>query len=137
MEIMEILSTVIDKLRKVGGVELSFGNPQTVNDLTIIPVARVSYGFGGGSGPANKKKKKAKVHTIDGTSEEMIETSPVGPAPQEDMGMGGGGGMHTTPVGIFVFRKEKIKFYPVLSFKEVGVTAAILIIMLWKIFRKK
>jgi uncharacterized spore protein YtfJ len=137
MEIMEILNEVINKLKKFGGVELSFGNPQKLGELTIIPVAKVAYGFGGGSGKAKKKKKKVKFHTIDETSEEMIEAGPSEPAKQESTGMGGGGGMRTSPVGIFVFRKEQVRFYPTLSFKETAITAAILIVMLWRLFRKR
>lgn len=137
MEILEVLNSIIDKLKKIGGVELSFGNPQTVNDLTIIPVARVGYGFGGGMGTGGKKKKKEKVHTIDETSEEMIEATPEEKPKKEEFGMGGGGGMHTSPVGIFVFKGDSVRFYPVLSFKEMAVTVGILIIMLWRIIRKK
>jgi uncharacterized spore protein YtfJ len=138
MELMEILSKVMEKLKKHGGVELSFGESQKVGDLTIIPLARVAYGFGGGKGPAiSKKKKKAKVHTIDGTSEEMIEAAPVETTAKEELGMGGGGGMQTMPVGIFTFKGDKVRFYPVVSFKEMGVTIAILIMMLWRLFRRK
>jgi len=137
MEMMEILNSIINKLRKFGGVELSFGNPQTLNDLTLIPVARVAYGFGGGMGTGQKKKKKEKIHHIDDTSEEMIETTPEDKPKKENMGMGGGGGMQTTPLGIFVFKGEKVRFYPVLSFKETAVTLAILILMLWRLLRHK
>lgn len=137
MEIMEMLNKLMDKLRKVGGVELSFGNPQTLGDLTIIPVARVAYGFGGGMGPGQKKKKKEKFHHIDETSEEMIEASPEDTPKKEEMGMGGGGGMQTSPVGIFVFKGESVRFYPTLSFKEAAITAGILLLMLWRVFRKK
>lgn len=142
MEIMELLNSVMDKLKKVGGVELSFGNSQTVGDLTIIPVARVMYGFGGGSGTGgNRKKKKGKVQAIDETSEEMFETEhhdePEKPKQEEvAMGGGGGGGMKTVPVGIFVFKGDKVRFYPVISFKETGIAIAIIFVMLWKLFKK-
>ena len=137
MEITELLKTIFDKLKNYGGVELSFGNPQTVGDLTIIPVARVAYGFGGGMGTGGKKKKKDKVHHIDETSEEMVEAIPEDKPKKEEMGMGGGGGMQTSPIGIFVFKKETVRFYPVLSFKETAVTILILLLMLWRAFHKK
>jgi len=137
MEIMEILNSVMEKLKQAGGVELCFGNQQKMGDLTIIPVARVAYGFGGGTGTAHKKKKKEKVHTIDETSEEMIEAAPEEKPKQEAIGMGGGGGMKTSPVGIFVFKGDKARFYPVLSFKETAISVAILILMLWRLLRHK
>lgn len=137
MEIMEVLTKIFDKLKHYGGVELSFGNPQTLNDLTIIPVARVAYGFGGGSGSSSKKKKKEKVHTIDETSEEMIEAAPADKPKPENFGTGVGGGMQTTPLGIFVFKGEKVRFLPVFSFRETALTASVIILLLWKIFRKR
>jgi hypothetical protein len=32
------------------GVEAVYGDPVTAGDRTVVPVARVAYGFGGGSG---------------------------------------------------------------------------------------
>lgn len=140
MEMLDMLNKIIDKIRKIGGVELSFGNPQTMGDLTIIPVARVAFGFGGGTGTSGRKKKKEKIHHIDETSEEMIETEHQDhpePPKSENTGMGGGGGMQTSPIGIFVFKKDNVRFYPVLSFKETAITVAVLLLMLWKLFKHK
>lgn len=137
MEIMDYLNGIMDKLRKFAGVEFCFGNPQTVGDLTLIPVARLAYGLGGGSGTASGRKKKPQEHAIDESSEEMIETADPEPAKSEATGMGGGGGMQTVPLGIFIIRKDKVSFRPVVSFKEAAVAAGILLLLLWRIFRKK
>jgi hypothetical protein len=58
MNFSDIISSVLEKMRKAGGVEVAFGNPQTVNNLTIIPVAKVSYGFGAGGGKSVKVNKQ-------------------------------------------------------------------------------
>lgn len=137
MDIMETLKQIVNKLKQFGGVELSFGNPQTLNDLTIIPVAKVAYGFGGGSGSSSKKKKKAKTHHIDDTSEEMIETALEEKPKPDDFGIGGGGGMKTSPIGIFVLKKDKVRFYPVLSVTDIVIVSTIFIFLLRRLFRKK
>ena len=58
------------------------GEPIVAEGKTIIPVARVSYGFGGGGGTRKSKPSS------DG-----------GEGPPETGG-GGGGGMSVSPVGI-------------------------------------
>ena len=52
-----------------------FGNPIRQGDLTVVPVAKVRWGFGGGGGRS--------------------EAAPTGPA----AGTGGGGGVAADPVG--------------------------------------
>lgn len=58
-------------------VELVFGEPVKQGELTVIPVARVRWGFGGGGG----------------RSEETPAGTP------EAAGSGGGGGVAADPVG--------------------------------------
>ncbi len=42
---------IVEQVREQAGVEAVFGDPVTAEGRTVIPVARVSYGFGGGFGP--------------------------------------------------------------------------------------
>ena len=70
-------------------VQAVFGEPITREDLTVIPVARVRWGFGGGGGRA--------------------ETPPAGPA----SGSGGGGGVAADPVGYLVLGPEGAAFRPI------------------------
>jgi uncharacterized spore protein YtfJ len=166
MNFTEILSTIIDKVRKHGGVELSFGNPQTVNNLTIIPVAKVSYGFGMGGGVSGAKSKSGKIgfkfdpkaakkgfnfdlntespapvaESVEAETEPVDEKSPaaeVTDEKQENSGGGGGGGMKTQPLGIFVINKDTVKFYPVVTVKEVSLAVGFLLLTLWRIFKTK
>jgi Sporulation protein YtfJ (Spore_YtfJ) len=71
------------------GVQVVFGEPTTRGDLTVIPVARVRWGFGGGGGRA--------------------ETPPAGPA----SGSGGGGGVAADPVGYLELGSEGAAFRPI------------------------
>ena len=89
-EIQELLDAFAD-LREKADVNTCFGKPVTVEGRTVIPVAKVAYGFGMGVG-----------HGI-ATEEEPEETS-------SGAGGGGGGGViahpfaaiEVTPAGVWV-----------------------------------
>jgi hypothetical protein len=71
------------------GVQAVFGEPIRQDNLTVIPVARVRWGFGGGAGRA------------DGP--------PSGPA----SGSGGGGGAAADPIGYLEIRPDAATFRPI------------------------
>jgi uncharacterized spore protein YtfJ len=80
------------------GVEAVFGGPIRQGDLTIVPVARVRWGFGGGGGQADE--------------------APAGPA----WGSGGGGGVIADPVGYLEVRPGGAEF------KRIGGPSPVLIL---------
>jgi uncharacterized spore protein YtfJ len=45
-----LLAQIADRVRASATVEAAFGPPCTVGDRTVIPVARVLYGYGAGGG---------------------------------------------------------------------------------------
>ena len=44
------LETILEPISRSASVKSIYGDPISVNGKTIIPVARIAYGFGGGSG---------------------------------------------------------------------------------------
>jgi hypothetical protein len=70
-------------------VEAVFGEPVRQGELTVIPVARVRWGFGGGGGQS--------------------DAAPTGPA----SGSGGGGGVAADPVGYLEVTGEGAIFRPI------------------------
>jgi uncharacterized spore protein YtfJ len=70
------------------GVKLAYGDPVVGDGITVVPVARVRFGFGGGGGemPSEKTAEVAKH------------------------GGGGGGGAVVSPVGFLIIRGEAIEF---------------------------
>ncbi|MFW5956612.1 MAG: spore germination protein GerW family protein [Halorhabdus sp.] len=76
MELPETVTTVIEAIREGAGVESVYGEPIERDDRTVLPVARVAYGFGGGFG--------------EGPND---EADPGG------SGVGGGCGVLSSPVG--------------------------------------
>ena len=51
----EFLNSIIERLNSSAKVQSVFGEPIAANGKTIIPVARVAYGFGGGAGEAMRE----------------------------------------------------------------------------------
>ena len=84
-----LLERLAELVGAKAGVQAVFGEPTTHGDLTVIPVARVRWGFGGGGGRA--------------------ETPPAGPA----SGSGGGGGVAADPIGYLELGSEGAAFRPI------------------------
>lgn len=70
-----------------------FGTPITKDDITVLPVARISGGGGGGTGPAGTDAK-------------------------ESTGTGGGLGLTAKPLGVFVIRGGKVQWRPAFDFNR-------------------
>lgn len=86
MSTLAMVQTLHESLSKNSGVRSVFGEPVTAGDKTLLPVARVAYGFGGGAGSGG-----AGEH---GKGE----------------GGGGGGGVRIKPVGVFVVGPGETRF---------------------------
>jgi uncharacterized spore protein YtfJ len=80
MEIEEVLQSMVNQAT----VRTVYGDPVTAEGRTIVPVARVRYGFGSGSG------------------------SRTGERPGQ--GGGGGGGLLAVPVGVVEISSEGTRF---------------------------
>ena len=83
----EILKSIIEPLQTSAAVKSVYGDPISAAGKTIIPVARIAYGFGVGSGKGS------------------------GPGlPGE--GEGGGGGVVAAPAGVFEVTGSHTRFVP-------------------------
>ncbi len=123
MKVDSIFKQIQDVLHSAAGVKFSFGNPIKVGDISIIPVARVSFGMGGGGGkaPGSKKKKQNKI-VEEKTDSESYDN--------KQFGGGGGGGIKTDPIGIYAIKAGRIKFYPVITLREmVGITGFVILLL--------
>lgn len=85
----EILTTVLDKLRDFAKSETIIGAPVHIDNVTILPVIRVSVGFAAGSGEGSNNNEKSGNKGVGG---------------------GGGGGAVVSPVGFIVYDGEKVQF---------------------------
>ena len=81
MVIEELVKTVLSQLRQMVKTETVVGEPLKVAGVTIVPVSKISVGFGAGGG---------KGHSKEGAGEAT------------------GGGASIEPVAFFVVRDEKV-----------------------------
>jgi len=105
---------------RIGGrasVKAVFGEPIERGDVTVVPVARVRWGFGGGSGSSEGKDKAS--------------------------GSGGGGGVAADAVGYIEIRSGEATFRPIVSpypnptfLLAAGLTAAMVLGALAQLLRR-
>ena len=60
MENINFLENLATRLGQTATVKNVYGEPIVAGDKTIIPVAQIMYGFGGGYGQGQKPKKFKK-----------------------------------------------------------------------------
>ena len=104
------IGAMAEKLGAVARASTIFGEPVERNGVTVIPVAKARWGFGGGAG-------QRKDEGTDGK--------------QED-GAGGGGGVQVTPVGFIEITNNAANFRPIrtvsLSWIAVGGIVSLLLL---------
>ena len=95
---------------RIGGkasVRAVFGEPIERDGITIIPVAKVRWGFGGGAG----RGPIAMGPGIEGQA--ATEASMSDDASQSGAGSGGGGGVTADPIGYLEIGPDGANFRPI------------------------
>ena len=82
-----LVAELADRVGARAGVEAVFGAPVEQGGVTVVPVARLSWGFGGGGGAASGEA--------------------------EGEGSGGGGGVMATPAGFIEIADGQAEFRPI------------------------
>ena len=91
--IPNMLENTIAKIREMGDVNSVIGNPITTPDgVTIIPVSKVSVGFGGGGSDYVSKNVNKQENPFGG---------------------GAGGGVKVTPVAFQIVKDGNVRMLPV------------------------
>jgi uncharacterized spore protein YtfJ len=85
------IGTMAEKLGAVARAATVFGEPVERDGITVIPVAKARWGFGGGAGQRKDEGAGGK---------------------HED-GAGGGGGVQVTPVGFIEIKNQEANFRPI------------------------
>lgn len=90
--INEMMATTIQKIRDLLDANSIIGEPVVAGNVTLIPVSKLSVGFGtGGSEYATKKQTPEKENAFGG---------------------GGGAGVKITPVAFLVVSGDTVKLLP-------------------------
>ncbi len=104
---VRLVERLADKLGSSAHATAVFGAPVERGDVTVIPVAKARWGFGGGGG-----------HPPARAGEALAERPP-GPE-----GGGGGGGVAVAPVGFIEVRGDGARFRRVVDEQAIVALAA-------------
>lgn len=99
MDLQKYFETFQDKIVHSAHVKTVFGESIAAEGKTIIPVARIRYGFGGGMGSGPSRS---------------------GDEQRLGQGGGGGGGVIAVPVGVVEVTAGGTRFIPIHSRKRAG-----------------
>ena len=97
--LVEILQTIVGELRQIARSESVVGQPVTVGERTIVPITKLSVGFGGGGAEGSRPEKGS------------------------GFGGGGGGGAMIEPVAFLVIDKDRVQL---LTTRKHGAIEAVL-----------
>jgi uncharacterized spore protein YtfJ len=108
-----LLDIVTSKVTEVAQSDVVVGEPITLGDITLVPLSRVSLGFGGGGGQGEgtnarrpgRRRGKRRGGDTDEAELEMGEG--------KGAGGGAGGAGKVRPVAVIVFSKEGITIEPI------------------------
>lgn len=106
MEYENFVENIATPLGHSASVKTVFGEPITAQGKTIIPVAKVAYGFGGGFG------QKHKNHP---------EKDPL----QDEKGAGGGGGFYAKAKGVYEITDQSTRFIPAQNLSQFAIAVLI------------
>ncbi len=84
MSVENMIKTFLQEFKELAQTETVVGKPIAVDDTVIVPVTKISFGFGAGGGKGGK----------------------------DDGGGGTAGGGSVEPVGFIVIRKGKVQLIP-------------------------
>lgn len=108
MSAKELIEGAVDRLRASASVKTVYGEPIITEGKTVIPVAKVAYGFGAGHGSGTHERK-----------------TPNGKKPVEGEGEGAGGGVAAKPVGVVEITGQETKFVQFGAPKKLMITALV------------
>jgi len=109
MSAKEMLQTLGTSLAPTASVKSVFGDPIRAEGKTIVPVARVAYGFGAGFGRGEGTHQAAPT--------------------QHGEGGGGGGGLRAVPAGVLEITDRHtrfVRFHRIRPLAAAFVTGAVL-----------
>jgi uncharacterized spore protein YtfJ len=114
MSAKELLRNLGETLGSTATVKAVFGEPIHIEGKTVVPVARVSYGFGGGFGMGPVKNDAD--HTPKGE------------------GGGGGAAVKAYPVGALEITPAETRFLPFTETRMLAAVfaAGVLVGLLWR-----
>ena len=90
----DMMGTTMEKIRSMVDVNTVVGDPITTPDgVTVIPISKVSFGFGGGGADFAKKSQAADAGNL--------------------FGGGTGAGVNITPISFLIIKGDSVRMLPI------------------------
>ena len=128
------VARMAERVGAKASVKAVFGEPIERDGLTIIPVAKVRWGFGGGAGAKPIAAGQGEPTDDDG--------GPMDDTLEMSTGAGGGGGAFADPIGYIEIGPDGAEFKPIVPampspgfMLAVGATAAMFIRAIARLLR--
>jgi uncharacterized spore protein YtfJ len=102
MNLKETLEALAERLQTTG-VRTIYGKPISAEGRTIIPVAHVAYGFGGGGGLSGRHAEQSRDMNAEGA----------------------GGGVRAVPAGVVEITREQTRFLRFDDWRPLAAAAAV------------
>jgi uncharacterized spore protein YtfJ len=112
MLVQQLLQAIAGRLHSSASIHTIYGDPIETQGKPLIPVAKVAYGFGGGTAGRNN-----------------LDTPEKPPSSNTLEGGGGGGGVRMVPLGIVEVTLEQTRFLPFGGGKRMFGAAAVGLIL--------
>ena len=114
------LLDLIGETREKANVNAAFGEPVTVEGRTIVPVAKVAYGFRMGMGHRATAGPKAEEETDQPQDQEVTKQS-------DGVTGGGGGAMMAHPFAVIEITPEGTRVEPIVNEQKLALAGSLLI----------
>lgn len=125
----ESYEALLERIGKGLDTHAVFGEAQTLDGTAVIPVARISYGggggFGGGTGAPGEAQTGEIAEGVTGSGE----------------GMGGGFGAAAQPLGVIQVKEGSVRWVPIVDVTKLAsiwavVSGLLLIMAVGRMFRR-
>ncbi len=91
--IVDMLSAIVGEIKTIAKSETIIGEPVTLGDKTVVPIVKITAGFGAGGGEGTEGDKRS------------------------GFGGGGGGGVSIEPAAFLIIDGDKVSLLPAKSQK--------------------
>lgn len=114
MEAIKELFERLDKVPEEVNINAVFGTPETIDGITLIPVAEISYGFGAGVGSGPSHEGDEVSADTDATEGEAA------------IGAGGGAGAKARPIAYITVGPEGASVQPIVDEQKIALAGILL-----------
>jgi len=122
MEALKALFERLDKVSEEVNVNAVFGTPETIDGITLIPVAEIMYGFcaGVGSGPSSEYDEDDECCCDEASADADAAEG------KAAIGAGGGAGAKARPIAYIAVGPEGVRVQPIVDEQKVALAGILL-----------